>query len=119
MGMCTCCSRERSDAKIRAGLRTLDTSGKSTTKPFLGPLCDDCFIRVSRIGSVEQRWLPKQIVRQNQERQVVQKPKRSLATRRGGVFPVCSRQAERTSTVGFERPQRNFLLDRDDRSIVR
>jgi hypothetical protein len=83
MGMCTCCSRERSDAKIRAGLRTLDTSGKSTTKPFHGPLCDDCLIRVSRIGSVEQRWLLKQIVRQNQERQVVQKP--SAAWRRDVV----------------------------------
>ena len=43
MGMCSCCSRERSDAKIRAGMRTLDTSGKSTTKPFHGPL-NDCLI---------------------------------------------------------------------------
>jgi hypothetical protein len=31
--------------------------GKTTTKPFHGPLCDDCLIRVTRIGSVEQRWL--------------------------------------------------------------
>ena len=80
MGMCTCCNRERADVKIRVGLRTLDTLGKSTTNPFHGPLCDDCLIRVSRIGSVEQRWLHKQIVRQNQGRQVVQKP--SAAWRR-------------------------------------
>jgi hypothetical protein len=74
MGECVCCNRERADAKIRVGLRTLDTLGKTTTKPFHGPLCDDCLIRVSRIGSVEQRWLLQQILRTEPERQVFQKP---------------------------------------------
>src|SRR6266436_685271 len=51
MSVCVCCSRERPDVKIRVGLRTLDSRGKSTTKPFHGPLCDNCLMRVSRIGS--------------------------------------------------------------------
>ena len=34
MGICVCCSRERPDVKIRVGLRTLDSRGKSTTNPF-------------------------------------------------------------------------------------
>jgi hypothetical protein len=52
MGMCTCCSRERSDAKIRAGLRTLDTSGKSTTKPFHGRC-----VMIASSGSAESDQL--------------------------------------------------------------
>jgi hypothetical protein len=74
MGMCTCCNRERADVKIRVGLRTLDTLGKTTTKPFHGPLCDDCLVRVTRIGSVEQRWLLQQILQTEPKRQVFQKP---------------------------------------------
>jgi hypothetical protein len=31
MGVCVCCGRERPDAKIRVGLRILDSRGKSTT----------------------------------------------------------------------------------------
>jgi hypothetical protein len=82
MGVCVCCSRERPDVKIRVGLRTLDTRGKSTTKPFHGPLCDDCLRRVSRIGSVEQRWLLQQIFRSVPGMQIGQQPN---ATRRRGV----------------------------------
>jgi hypothetical protein len=82
MGTCVCCRREKADLKIRVGLRTLDTSGKTTTKPFHGPLCDDCLIRVNRIGSIEQRWLLQQILRTEPERQVFQKPS---ATRRHEV----------------------------------
>jgi hypothetical protein len=74
MSVCVCCNRERADVKIRVGLRTLDTLGKTTTKPFHGPLCDDCLLRVTRIGSVEQRWLLQQIIRTEPERQVFQKP---------------------------------------------
>jgi hypothetical protein len=75
MGVCVCCNRERADVKIRVGLRTLDTFGKSTTKPFHGPLCGDCLARVSRIGSIEQRWLLQQIVRgEPLGKQVFQKP---------------------------------------------
>jgi hypothetical protein len=74
MVVCACCTRERPDAKIRVGLRTLDTLGKTTPKPFHGPLCDDCLIRVSRNGSVEQRWLLLQILRTEPERPVFQKP---------------------------------------------
>jgi hypothetical protein len=76
MGVCVCCNGERADVKIRVGLRTLDTLGKTTPKPFHGPLCDDCLIRVTRIGSVEQRWLLQQILRTEPERQVFQKPRR-------------------------------------------
>ena len=68
--------------KIRVGLRTLDSRGKSTTKPFHGPLCDDCLTRVSRIGSVEQRWLFQQIARNGPGMQIGPQP---YATRRGGV----------------------------------
>jgi len=76
MGMCVCCNRERADVKIRVGLRTLDTVGKTTAKPFHGPLCGDCLARVSRIGSIEQRWLLQQIVRgKPPEKQVFQKPR--------------------------------------------
>jgi hypothetical protein len=67
MGVCVCCNRERAEVKIRVGLRTLDTLGKTTTKPFHGPLCDDCLIRVTRNGSVEQRWLLQQILRTEPE----------------------------------------------------
>src|ERR1700719_2444334 len=74
MGACVCCNRERAGVKIRVGLRTLDTLGKTTTKPFHGPLCDDCLMRVTRIGSVEQRWLLQQILRKEPERQIFQKP---------------------------------------------
>jgi len=74
MSMCVCCNRERADVKIRVGLRTLDTLGKTTTKPFHRPLCDDCLVRVTRIGSVEQRWLLKQILQGEPERPVFQKP---------------------------------------------
>ena len=82
MSVCVCCSMERPDVKIRVGLRTLDSRGKSTTKPFHGPLCDDCLMRVSRIGSVEQRWLFQQIVRNGPGMQIGQQPQ---ATRRSGV----------------------------------
>lgn len=74
MGACVCCNGDRADVKIRVGLRTLDTLGKPTTKPFHGPLCDDCLIRVARIGSVEQLWLLQQILRTEAERQVFQRP---------------------------------------------
>jgi len=75
MGMCVCCNRESADVKIRVGLRTLDTLGKTTAKPFHSPLCGDCLARVSRIGSIEQRWLLQQIVRGDPpEKQVFQKP---------------------------------------------
>jgi len=74
MGVCVCCNRERADVKIRVGLRSLDTLGKTTAKPFHGPLCDDCLIRVTRNGSVEQRWLLQQILRTEPEGQVFQKP---------------------------------------------
>jgi hypothetical protein len=82
MGACVCCNRERAGVKIRVGLRTLDTFGKTTTKPFHGPLCDDCLIKVTRVGSVEQRWLLQQILRTESERQVFQRPN---ATRRREV----------------------------------
>src|SRR5216683_1313047 len=73
MSVCVCCSRERPDVKIRVGLRTLDSRGKSTTKPFHGSLCD-CLMRVSRIGSVEQRWLFQQIVRNGPGMEIGQQP---------------------------------------------
>ena len=62
MPACDCCGREKLDVKIRVGLRGIDSRGKSTVRPFHGPLCDDCLALTSRIGSAEQRWLLRQIV---------------------------------------------------------
>src|SRR6202051_3973504 len=75
MGLCVCCNPDSAHVKIRVGLRTLDTLGRTTTKPFHGPLCGDCLARVSRIGSIEQRWLLQQIVRgKPPEKKVFRKP---------------------------------------------
>src|ERR1700736_3509971 len=82
MAVCVCCSRDRSDVKIRVGLRTIDRLRKITTKPFHSPLCDECLTKVSRIGSIEQRWVLLQIMRNERERHVVQKPS---GNRRGDV----------------------------------
>jgi hypothetical protein len=82
MNVCTCCNSERPEVKIRVGLRTLDSSGKTTAKPFHGPLCGDCIAKISITGSNEQRWVLRQIVGEESERRVFQK---ANATGRRGV----------------------------------
>jgi hypothetical protein len=62
MPVCDCCRRDKLDVKIRAGLHGADNRGKSTARPFYGPLCNDCLARTSRFGSPEQRWLLRQIM---------------------------------------------------------
>jgi hypothetical protein len=52
---------EKADAQVRAGFHPKDAQGKESDKPFLGLLCDDCLSRARRAGSVENRWLLKQV----------------------------------------------------------
>jgi len=61
MAVCDCCGNDKVDVRIRVGLRGLDARGRRTTKPFHGPLCEECLARAGRLGSGEQRWLYTQI----------------------------------------------------------
>ncbi len=89
MAVCDCCRRDKPDVKIRVGLRGIDSQGNSTTKPFHGPLCNDCLAGTDRSGSAEQRWLLRQIRQKNAGEQIVQKPVATPRTpRRGVVVPI-------------------------------
>jgi hypothetical protein len=83
MAVCDCCSNEKTDVRIRVGLRGLDQQGQLTAKPFHGPLCDDCLARAGRFGSAEQRWLLHRITAGSQAFQ-----NRGLKPRRGNVVPL-------------------------------
>ena len=82
MAVCDCCHGDKTDAKIRVGLRGVDHRGKTTANPFHGPLCNDCLARTSRFGSPEQRWLFQQILQKGAPARIVQPPS---VTRRQGV----------------------------------
>jgi hypothetical protein len=52
---------EKADARVRPDFYPKDAQGKESDKPFLGLLCDECLAHARRAGSVENRWLPKQV----------------------------------------------------------
>jgi hypothetical protein len=83
MARCDCCGKDKSDVKIRVGLRGLDHRGHITPSPFHGPLCDDCLAKTNRFGSAEQRWLLHQITQGSQTG-----GKHGPKPRRGVVVPL-------------------------------
>ena len=84
MAVCDCCGSDKTNVRIRVGLRGFDQRGQLTDKPFHGPLCDECLARANRIGSAEQRWLFHRITEGTQQ----PFQNRVLKPRRGTVVPL-------------------------------